>query len=259
MPHRTSRQRPSWKSTLLWVVALAASLAIPAASASEEHHLQMGTMNWAPLEVGQPVYAYAYLAPFEYGYAHEGSIDFGDGSEPVAIANNGRQSPRVVSHVYEAGGTYTITGIMAYTGHCQPRYCHDGGPWAGQGSESSLAIVIDGGNTAPTVDAGSDVQRLPSRSHVDIAALISDPDAGDSHTATIDWGDGSMEVLAVDGALASGSHDYGGRGHWTATVCVQDAAGEESCDSLEISIDGAHGKPSSDMHPGRGQAQGLEK
>ncbi len=245
--------------TFLVAVALAASMTVPAVSAYSDYQLQLGTMQWAPPEVGQPVYAYAYLSPFEYGYAHEGWIDFGDGSDPVPISNNGRESPRVAMHVYEAGGDYTISGYMEFNGRCQPRYCHPGGPMAGQGAAHQIFISIDGGNAAPSVDAGQDMHRLPSRSFVEIAAAISDPDAGDSHSAFIDWGDGAVEPLHVDGLQAFGGHDYEGIGEWTATVCVRDAAGEEACDEVQILIAGAHGKPSPEMHPGAGKAKGLAK
>lgn len=236
------------------LTAMLVVMAMPIGASSGSPTLAMGYTAQSPdLEVGSPIWFHAFLSPYQSAHVHEGWIDFGDGSDPVPISNNGFQSPQMVTHTYQSGGTFTVTGFMEYTACVDPRHSGscDGTTLIGQGATASLTIRIDGGNTAPSVDAGDDVRRLPSRTVVDVAAAIDDPDAGDSHTALVDWGDGQQEALAVADLQATGSHDYGGRGAWTATVCVSDAAGEESCDSFDVVIDGAHGKPNPEMHPGK--------
>jgi VCBS repeat-containing protein len=116
-----------------------------------------------------------------------------------------------------------------------------------------VLITVSGSepiNTAPTVDAGADVQQFPSVTTVTVKAAIMDADAGDRHTATIDWGDGTKGALTVDGLIASGSHDYAMSGTWIATVSVTDAAGESASDSLNVSISAPHGKPEAGSLPG---------
>ncbi len=129
-------------------------------------------------------------------------------------------------------------------------------------SQINLNGVTLGGcgqsNAAPTVDAGADMHRLPN-ADVIIAATYADPDAQDTHTATIDWGDGNgpQSAAAIGGIITSTSSFK--RGTYDATVCVTDAEGLSACDTLSILVDGAHGKPTPDMHPGKGEAKGLAK
>lgn len=67
---------------------------------------------------------------------------------------------------------------------------------------------------------------------VDLTARFTDPGVGDTHDATIDWGDGTVEAAAttesVDGkgaALVVGSHVYSDAGLYTVKVTVTDNDG----------------------------------
>jgi Ca2+-binding RTX toxin-like protein len=54
-------------------------------------------------------------------------------------------------------------------------------------------------------------------------ASITDADAGDSHTAVIDWGDGTISAGTVAGGNVSGSHAYATGGFYTITLTVTDS------------------------------------
>jgi PKD repeat protein len=84
-------------------------------------------------------------------------------------------------------------------------------------------------NALPDVNAGAD-QTIDEGSSVDISATFSDADIDDTHTATIDWGDGSPPedgtLSETDGSgTVAGSHTYVDNGSYTATVTVSDGRG----------------------------------
>ena len=89
----------------------------------------------------------------------------------------------------------------------------------GQGTDRLAMTVL---NVAPTVDAGAD--RMAGVGVLfDLTADFSDPGVLDSHTAVIDWGDGTLDPAVVDSAAndgrrvgtATGSHIYTSGGHFT--------------------------------------------
>ena len=93
-------------------------------------------------------------------------------------------------------------------------------------------------NADPVVKAGPD--RVSSAT-TDLLANFTDPGADDTHTATVDWGDGSpVESGVVDqgegyGAI-SGSHTFTTDGVFTVTVCVTDDDGGVGCDSVDLEL-----------------------
>ncbi len=88
-------------------------------------------------------------------------------------------------------------------------------------------------NTAPTVTA--DAYGDCSGAAVDVT--ITDPDAGDTHTTIVDWGDGTVEDLSALGAAFTATHDYGVAGAtYPVTVTVTDAAGAEGSASENVTI-----------------------
>ncbi|MCB0130398.1 MAG: PKD domain-containing protein, partial [Caldilineaceae bacterium] len=102
---------------------------------------------------------------------------------------------------------------------------------------STVSIV----NVAPTVETGMD---LTATSGVPVALSVgySDPGIADSHTATIDWGDGSPIMAATvtptgaGSGLAGGDHTYLPVAHYAVTVCVTDDDGDSSCGTQSITV-----------------------
>ena len=101
-------------------------------------------------------------------------------------------------------------------------------------------IVVTVGNVAPAVDAGPDASILIGEIH-ELASGFSDPGILDTHSATIDWGDGSpIEAGAVTqgagfGSVA-GTHQYSAPGVYIVTVCVADDDTGEGCDTQTVTV-----------------------
>src|SRR4051794_23985725 len=72
-------------------------------------------------------------------------------------------------------------------------------------------------------------------------ALYIDPDLADSHTATVDWGDGSpvenATIFAAPGSGAiGGTHIYADDGTYTVSVSVADDNGGSASQSFDVQV-----------------------
>ncbi|MBI4847458.1 MAG: PKD domain-containing protein [Nitrospirae bacterium] len=148
---------------------------------------------------------------------HTVEWDFGDGSPVVS----GTLMP---SHLYADNGVYTVTLTVT----------DDDG---GVGSDT-LTVTVN--NAAPVVNAGQD-QAINKGDSVNLApATFTDAGIYDTHMATIDWGDGTVESGAISEASGngsvSGSHIYASAGTYTVQVTVTDNAGASGSDSLQVVV-----------------------
>ncbi len=103
---------------------------------------------------------------------------------------------------------------------------------------ATLTVTVTGSNDDPVVDAGGD-QSVNEGATVNLdPATFTDVDTNDTHTATIDWGDGSLlDTGVVEPTLhtVSGSHVYADDGTYTATVCVDDGTASV-CDTFSVTV-----------------------
>ncbi|MEM7132441.1 MAG: PKD domain-containing protein [Chloroflexota bacterium] len=94
-------------------------------------------------------------------------------------------------------------------------------------------------NQAPTVNAGANQEVNPNGT-VTIDTTFSDIGTLDTHTATINWGDGITETGTVDETNGSGSvagvHNYLDPAVYIVEVCVTDDDGDVGCDTLTITV-----------------------
>jgi hypothetical protein len=176
---------------------------------------------------------------------HTATVNWGDGS-PAATGTvaetpsgppgklTGADGTITADHVYADNGTYTIT--VCVTDDDAASHC-----------DTSQATIS---NVMPTVDAGAD-QSANEGTTVSLApSTFHDQGTADTHTATIDWGDGSPIATGAvtqtpsgppgstsgqDGTIG-GSHVYADNGTYTVQVCVRDDDDAAACNTLSISV-----------------------
>ncbi|MCP4356795.1 MAG: hypothetical protein GY796_02100, partial [Chloroflexi bacterium] len=96
-------------------------------------------------------------------------------------------------------------------------------------------------NTPPTVDAGPN-QTVTLGDSVTLAGSFTDPDVLDTHTAVVDWGDGTAsQNVTLTGNTFTTSHTYAAANVYTATVTVSDDAGGVGVDTAVITVTEASG------------------
>jgi len=160
------------------------------------------------------------------------TVDYGDGSGTQPLPLTGKTFS--LNHAYAADdGIYTVTVTVTDDD-------------SGVGIDTAGVTV---NNVAPTVDAGLD-QTVDEGTMISLEpATFNDLGTLDTHTAIIDWGDGTVEVGAVtespfgppgstsgaDGTV-SGSHTYGDNGVYAVTVTVTDDDGGVGSDMLEVTV-----------------------
>ena len=151
--------------------------------------------------------------------------DFGDG---------GVGQGATVSHVYPENGAFTVTLTVTD---------NEGAT----GNDTALVTVV---NVAPIVKGGAD-QDADEGDTVGISATFTDPSAADTHIATIDWDDGSLDTV-IDPAFSplSASHVYTDDGTFFVTVTITDNDGGFGSDTLEVDVDNV----APDVEAGDGQA-----
>ncbi|MGY3439856.1 MULTISPECIES: PKD domain-containing protein [unclassified Marinovum] len=137
---------------------------------------------------------------------HVVSVDWGDGS----AAGSGLTD----SHTYLDDGVYTVTVTVTDD---------DGGI-----GDDTLTVTVN--NVAPTVVAGAD-QVIDENDMITLAATFTDPGTLDTHTVSVDWGDGSAA-----GSGLTDSHTYLDDGVYTVTVTVTDDDGGIGDDTLIVTV-----------------------
>ena len=106
----------------------------------------------------------------------------------------------------------------------------------GGSDTATVTVNILSVNDNLLVTAGAD-QTTDLNIPVTINAAYIDADSGDTHTATINWGDGSPaeNVPAVSGSV-SGVHSYTTSGNFTVAITVNDNNGGSGSDTLIVSV-----------------------
>jgi hypothetical protein len=178
------------------------------------------------------------------------TVDWGDGTvEPVldvtvneTPGSEGTATTGSVqaAHAYGDNGTYTVTVCVQDDDageHCD-----------------TFAVVV--ANAIPTVAAGID-QLTTEGAVITLApSTFSDPGfdnpavpTAEDFTATVDWGDGTVEAAGsivltespgAEGADTTGtvqaSHAYGDNGDYVVMICVSDDDLGQHCDTLNVTV-----------------------
>lgn len=127
------------------------------------------------------------------------------------------------------------------------------------GSDTGMVTVTVGStNDNPVVTAGADIAADPN-TEVTVSAVYTDVDAGDSHSAMIDWGDGGApEIVTANSGVVSGVHTYTGSGNFTVMFTVSDNHGGSGSDTLIVSVNAPTLTPSPTPTPTYTETQTIE-
>lgn len=145
-------------------------------------------------------------------------IDWGDGNNETVMGN-----PSSATHTYSSGGAMSIVATAT----------DEDGSYAA----SAVGVSVTVSNVAPVVDALTDLT-INEGGTLNLAGTFSDVNGADTHTATVNWGDGSaVEALTVGAGTFSGSHVYADSGAYNLSVTVRDNGGLSDSDVMVVTVD----------------------
>jgi hypothetical protein len=110
---------------------------------------------------------------------------------------------------------------------------------ASASASSSAQVIVT--NVNPIVEAFIDYQLSAGDEIILQNVTFFDPGRADTHTASIDWGDGSAiesgDVTEANGnGEVFGSHTFNQGGSFTVEICVEDDDGGEGCDTFAVTV-----------------------
>lgn len=177
--------------------------------------------NPAPVVSGGPDAAVDEAAPYtgsgsftdQPGDAWSATVDYGDGSGVQPLPLNADKS-FALNHTYADNGSYTVTVTVSDS----------------YGAAGTDTLTVTVGNVSPNVGAiTAPADPVAVGVPVTISAPFTDPGNLDTHTALVDWGDGSTSPAGVTEAGGSGTagatHTYATAGIYTVTLTVTDKDG----------------------------------
>ena len=172
---------------------------------------------------------------------HTATINWGDNTGTPAGTVN--QSTKTVTgtHSYPNTGSYTVTVVVT-----------DNDGDSDTDSSRTISVISVGAEnkwdatlTFTVVTAGPD-QTVESGDTVSLATTFTDLGINDTHTATVNWGEGAGPVFAIvtepsggNPGLVSSTHVYASEDSFTVTVKVTDKDSGEGVGTLTVNV----GKP----------------
>jgi hypothetical protein len=146
------------------------------------------------------------------------TADYGDGGGPEALAVDTVALTMALIHTYADNGSYPVTVSITDA--------------EGDTDTTSFSVTVN--NVAPVLSNLTVAPALAELGNHTVSASVDfvDPGVLDTHTVTINWGDGSIESATVTEANGSGSasatHQYAATGVYTVTMSVTDKDGATS-------------------------------
>jgi hypothetical protein len=166
------------------------------------------------------------------GQTHTATIDWGDGTPPEPAVVDPDLGIVMGTHVYADNNVYPVT-VQVVDSFGLP------------GDDTALLTIY---NMSPVLYP-IPTQMVPFGLPLELEEAFIDPGTLDTHTATIDWGEGPVEPAVVTeepfgppgsetgltGTVA-GSHIYSSVGVWMAHLCVTDDDGGIHCETFEVDV-----------------------
>ena len=149
---------------------------------------------------------------------HTVTIDYGDGTVVGPAAVSGGTVG--LSHTYPENGSFLVRVTLTDD---------DGGD-----DTDTFTLTVE--NAPPVVDAGSDASILEGQTFTG-TATYSDPGVLDTHTRSIDYGDGTVVPSApVSGGSIPLSRTYADNGSFPVKVTVTDDEGASGSDTAVVTV-----------------------
>lgn len=182
----------------------------------------------SPSVEGQPVTFTATVTLREGGAPPSGSVAFTLDDDDAGTASLDAAGVAAVIKTFPDNGTHRIVA----------RYL--GAPGSARSSSSALAQQVT--NASPRVGPLSGAaEPVAVGTQLTLTAAISDPGTADTHTAIVDWGDGTTAPAMVQESLGSGtltaSHAYDAAGVYRVRATVTDddgAAADATLDAVVV-------------------------
>ncbi|MCL1592754.1 MAG: Ig-like domain-containing protein, partial [Actinomycetia bacterium] len=178
---------------------------------------------------------------------HLATVTWGDGtSEEIPVTPSSPSGPSpdtggvagsvLGSHIYADDGEYTITVTITDDG----------------GATATGALIVTVQNVAPTLDPGPDQVSAEGTEIALAPASFNDLGTLDTHTATVNWGDGSETETGIvtetpfgppgsaagaDGTI-TGTHTYATTGIYQAAITVSDDDGGQISEIVTVYVTG---------------------
>ncbi|MDA0799258.1 MAG: PKD domain-containing protein [Chloroflexi bacterium] len=151
---------------------------------------------------------------------HDATVVWGDGATTTATVNQSLDTGSA-THTYDDQGVFIAQASVTDD--------------TGKSGLDTLTITVS--NATPVVVAGANLVVSVSTVSDEVLATFTDAGVLDTHTATIDWGDGTpLATGTVDAGSVRGSHSYGFYGLYTVTVTVTDNDGGSGSTTVSAQV-----------------------
>ncbi|MGH8916560.1 MAG: carboxypeptidase regulatory-like domain-containing protein [Acidimicrobiia bacterium] len=183
--------------------------------------------------------AYGTVEDTQLVVGPHGVLDNDSDVESVILAANLVSGPTEGVLVLDPDGSFTYGPKLGFSG--ADSFTYEACDWHGLCSQATVTLDVDPVNVAPTIDSITcTVDPVALGSPIQVAATFSDPDAGDTHTVVIEWGDGTSTEIDPASSPLQQTHTFAAAGVYQVGATVTDAEGESGaaiCDYLVVVYD----------------------
>ncbi len=140
--------------------------------------------------------------------------------------------------IHGLDGPHQATVTLTATDRGDPDGCTGEPPDCSPPASASVDVDATVNNVAPLVSAGDDRYAFEHGPVALDPTTFTDLGGPDTHTATVDWGDGTVVVGDVDQAAdtVDGTHVFTTPGTYTVQVAVTDNDGDSGSDSFTVTV-----------------------